>query len=235
MRVLFCLLFFGFSLALRAQNDTLRSTGNKAFDAFLSEMEAYAATKPPGSLIMNCERFRQVWVYRVDNREQTISSGNGQPLCGPETNGQPAGFCLRSRYIGDRYYVCSYEEPTGSVHSTTWYYMLDSSEINIQKEYADFLAEIEAYKSAPHAPDVPGPCEEYKLVWHYSNHSFFENVERGDGEALCKGKKTEHPLTGGCWPLVIGDRYYICTIDIPVSTIRQDVYYYERQTPEKKP
>ncbi len=237
MRALFYLLFLGFTLGLRAQNDTLRSTGNKAFDAFLAEMEAYADTKPPESLIMDCERFRLMWIQKVDNRDLSLTQGNGQPLCGPETNGRPAGLCLTSRHIGDRYYVCSYEEPTGSVHSTTWYYMLDSSEINIEKEYADFRAEIEAYKNAPHAPDVLGPCEEYKLVWHYSNHSFFENVWRGSGETLCNRKKNEDLFKGDCRPQVIGNRYYIWIIDVPVSTIRQDVYYYERQpqTPEKKP
>jgi|GEM_PF-1297305 len=237
MKVLFYLLFFSVPAAISAQSDTLPSTGNKDFDRFLADLQAYEQTNPRQPLLADCSTFRLAWTHRVDDREQSVVQNDGQPLCPEDKRGrslQPGGLCLSSRYIGDRYYVCSYEKPAGSLHTTTWYYVRDSS---VQVQFKNFLAEMEAYKNAPHPPDALGPCEEYRLVWHFSNHSFLENVQRGSGEALCKERKTEHLLTGGCWPQVIGDRYYICIIDIPVSTIRQDIYYYERQpeTPVKKP
>lgn len=236
MRALFYFLVFSVPAALSAQNDTLRSTGNKDFDCFLAQMQAYEQNGAAVPLLPDCRQYRLAWTHRIDNGKQSVMQNDGQSLCTEDKKGRSVrteGLCLSSRYIGDRYYVCSYEEPTGSIHVTTWYYVRDSS---VQTQFKNFLAELEAYKQAPHPLDLLGPCEEYKLVWHFSNHSFVKSINPGNGEVLCEIKKEENPLMNACWPQVIGDRYYICTIDIPVSTIRQDVYYYERQpkAPEKK-
>lgn len=238
MRALFFLAFFPVSLLVCAQSDSLSSTGNKDFDAFLAGMLAYEQRSPEVPLLPDRGQYRLAWTQRIDKQGQSVMQNTiEESLWTEDKKGRIVrleALCFSSRYIGDRYYVCSYEEPTGPMQTTTWYYVRDSS---IEAGYRNFLTEVEAYKQAPHPQDVFVPCEEYKLVWHYSNHSLIENVWRGSGEALCNWKKTEHLLNGDCRPQIIGDRYYIWIIDRPVNTIWKDVYYYERQPakPEKKP